>query len=110
MNTRMRILFGELVTKLSTEPPRTFDTSGRSVEIGGESAPARSDPEGYSRPTKGVHRRGQSATSAAARGRAQGVLRPLDRPAVHHRLRRRVQARERGVRAPLGVSDAGALP
>src|SRR4051794_24443646 len=59
--------------------------------------------------TKGARRRGQAATCAAARDRAGGVLRPLDRPAVHHRSRRRVQARERVVRPPLGVYEAGTL-
>src|SRR4051794_36271866 len=65
--------------------------------------------EGIIARTKGARRRGQAATCAAGRDRSGGVLRPLDRPAVHHRLRRRVQARERVIPAPLGVHGAGAV-
>src|SRR3954451_8743076 len=57
--------------------------------------------------TKGARRSGQADRCAAARDRAGAVLRPLDRPAVHHRLRRQVQAGQPVGRAPPGVYEAG---
>ena len=62
---------------------------------------ARSRP---SRGTEGARRHGHAA-SAAVRDRAGGVLRPHNRPPVHRRLRRLLQAREPVARAHPRVSE-----
>ncbi len=58
---------------------------------------------------KGASRRGRAAACATVRDRATGVLRSLDRPVVHRRLRRLLQARERGAGARARLSEGRAL-